>query len=159
VRRPGRRSGEEKPKQRLPAKNHRRCQGGPRHLYRGPGGLPAGRKVLRENGMNREEELQRLRARGRALEARLSSLERRLRQMETGPAPPFRKATVNPGKCVGCGLCQAICPSGAMVVERTARVLADRCTGCGSCVGVCPEGAISLRAPRFSHQGQAARPF
>jgi ferredoxin len=46
-----------------------------------------------------------------------------------------------------------------MVVQKTAWVLADRCIGCGRCVEVCPEGAISLRAPHFSHKGQAARPF
>jgi len=103
--------------------------------------------------MKPKGELESLRARARVLEGRLSSLEGRLRQMETRPAPSFRKASVNPGKCVGCGLCQAACPSGAMVVERTARVLADRCTGCGHCVEVCPEGTITMGAPGIHFGG------
>ena len=129
----------------------------PRAFWEPRIGRPGGGNTGRKKKMKPKGELQSLRARARALEARLSSMERRLRQMETGPAPLFRKATVNPGKCVGCGLCQAICPSGAMVVERTARVLADRCIGCGRCVEVCPEGAIAMGVPRIYYRRETGR--
>lgn len=54
-------------------------------------------------------------------------------------------------KCVGCGLCSRICPSGA--VEMIGRGLqseikhyVDRCMFCGQCAESCPRNAITMTA-------------
>jgi ferredoxin len=57
--------------------------------------------------MKREEELEALRARARALEAHLLRLERRIRDIEQGFRPSSGKAIVAPERCLGCGLCEA----------------------------------------------------
>ncbi len=55
--------------------------------------------------------------------------------------------------CMGCGLCVACCPAGAVSVKgRVAEIDRDACTGCGACGDECPQGAIYeyeiLPAPR-----------
>jgi uncharacterized protein len=50
---------------------------------------------------------------------------------------------VYPDKCVVCGACEQICPTGAIRIEQ-AKPLLDRskCIGCANCVGVCPSLAL-----------------
>jgi ferredoxin len=109
--------------------------------------------------MKQDEELRILKARLQALGSQLSFLERRIRKVEHRPRPSFSRAFVDPERCLGCGLCGANCPAGAIVVERTVWIDAQRCIGCGRCVEVCPQGAISLRAGRFDRKGEAGRTF
>ena len=45
-------------------------------------------------------------------------------------------------KCKGCGDCMLSCPSGAITVDKTARIDPEVCIGCGMCVIACKEGAI-----------------
>jgi heterodisulfide reductase subunit A-like polyferredoxin len=56
--------------------------------------------------------------------------------------------------CSGCGVCEKVCPYGAieMITEssggktrRLSRVLEGVCKGCGSCVSACPSGAIEQK--------------
>jgi len=55
-------------------------------------------------------------------------------------------ASVNENICVGCGICEAICPFDALSLEAgVMRVNEVVCKGCGSCGSVCPSGAISMR--------------
>lgn len=98
---------------------------------------------------------------------------------------PFEKRTPFPGarglhaltrdpetglaKCVGCGLCAAMCPSrcirvytaeggdGRKVVERYEIDLL-RCVFCAYCVEACPFGAISL-TPHFEYSDYSREPF
>jgi pyruvate formate lyase activating enzyme len=48
-------------------------------------------------------------------------------------------------RCMGCLLCAAACPSGAIRAEAGSPVI-DRalCTGCGACAAACPTGAMTL---------------
>jgi heterodisulfide reductase subunit A len=54
-------------------------------------------------------------------------------------------AIVNENVCVGCGICEAVCPFGALSLEGgVMRVNEVVCKGCGSCGSACPSGAISM---------------
>ncbi len=56
-------------------------------------------------------------------------------------------AEVLAAKCTGCGLCERICPYGAVVVNREsgkAEVNKGLCKGCGACVAGCRSDAITL---------------
>lgn len=49
-------------------------------------------------------------------------------------------------KCVGCGLCQTVCPHGVLAVTggRAALVDRDGCMECGACATNCPAGALAV---------------
>ena len=48
---------------------------------------------------------------------------------------PEPEVTLDRGRCIGCGGCQARCP------RQSADLLAQDCTGCGACEDACPTGA------------------
>ncbi len=55
--------------------------------------------------------------------------------------------TVSPEKCVDCGACTSVCPSGALSMEKPAWTLAfqkDKCYVCQLCAKACPVRAISV---------------
>ncbi|MBC7357806.1 MAG: electron transfer flavoprotein subunit alpha [Desulfacinum sp.] len=54
------------------------------------------------------------------------------------------KALIDPQKCTVCGVCEDVCPVGAISVSETAAAVSDDCTLCGMCVDACEFGAISL---------------
>ncbi|MFZ7126019.1 MAG: mercury methylation ferredoxin HgcB [Desulfobacterales bacterium] len=53
---------------------------------------------------------------------------------------------LEPGACVGCGMCTAVCPHAVLVLEnRKARVVdRDGCMECGACANNCPTEAIRV---------------
>ena len=69
--------------------------------------------------------------------------------MTTIPAPAdtadvFVKVEVQEEPCIGCGLCEEICPMDAIVIQNGVAVIDyDKCTACGQCQDVCPVDAIS----------------
>ena len=53
----------------------------------------------------------------------------------------------NEAKCTHCGACIAICPTGALVLDRITRRVnfdEDRCTACELCVLTCPPRAMEI---------------
>ena len=48
--------------------------------------------------------------------------------------------------CIGCGLCEEICPYGAPKIENAkSKIREILCRGCGSCAAECPRRAITMR--------------
>ncbi|MFH1350586.1 MAG: 4Fe-4S dicluster domain-containing protein [Pseudomonadota bacterium] len=95
--------------------------------------------------MSLKGELPLLKARAQAIGARLDLLSRRISGIQKGPGIPLYIAVIDSVKCLGCGICETACPSGAIVVKKTAFVNPVRCTGCGRCAEECPQDAIRLR--------------
>ncbi len=57
-------------------------------------------------------------------------------------------SVVNKAKCTACGVCELVCPSGAITVDLEARVSVVNealCKGCGACVSSCRCGALNLK--------------
>jgi len=55
-------------------------------------------------------------------------------------------AVVDEDLCIGCGLCEEICPHGAPRIEEgKSKIREILCRGCGSCAAECPRRAISMR--------------
>lgn len=51
-------------------------------------------------------------------------------------------------KCIGCGMCSAVCPHAVLeVTQGQARIVdRDACIECGACAGNCPVAALSVKA-------------
>ncbi len=49
-------------------------------------------------------------------------------------------------RCIGCGMCQTVCPHGVFTVEnRKARILdREACMECGACALNCPVDALAV---------------
>ena len=59
--------------------------------------------------------------------------------------------SVNEETCGGCGICEVLCPYGAITVERERKVAVVNealCKGCGTCAAACPSGAAQQRGFR-----------
>lgn len=73
--------------------------------------------------------------------------------VEWSPFVGGQKASVDPKRCDGCGICAEACHFDALlldgppndVIDATWRVDPYACEGCGLCVAVCPRDAVALR--------------
>ena len=56
------------------------------------------------------------------------------------------RPTLIPGKCVRCGVCVEVCPSGAadMLPDQDPQYDLKRCIGCAQCIAACPETALKI---------------
>jgi adenylylsulfate reductase subunit B len=58
--------------------------------------------------------------------------------------------TFEPGLCVSCGACAAVCPGQLITVSEGVPASAERpedCWGCASCLKACPSRAVGLWLP------------
>lgn len=53
---------------------------------------------------------------------------------------------INKEKCIGCGLCNNVCPVEAIEIKEGKAVVDDKCIECGVCITQCPTCAISMHA-------------
>ena len=61
---------------------------------------------------------------------------------------PAQVAASDPDVCIGCGVCETVCPQGAVALtigpDAHSEVDPNVCRGCGICNAECPTGAIQL---------------
>lgn len=53
---------------------------------------------------------------------------------------------LDPAKCVGCGMCETVCPHRVFLVREKKAAIGDRdaCMECGACAQNCPANAIAV---------------
>ena len=53
-------------------------------------------------------------------------------------------AKIDKEKCTGCGICEDVCPTDAIIVNGIASADEEKCVDCGTCVDECPNEAITI---------------
>jgi len=54
-------------------------------------------------------------------------------------------------RCIMCGTCWEICPTGSIVEFDWYYKITDSCVECGACARVCPNVAVSKKAALVSY--------
>jgi heterodisulfide reductase subunit A2 len=77
---------------------------------------------------------------------------------------PIVSTLVDEDACRGCGLCVALCPYGALEIERTekgrkVRVIPVACKGCGVCAATCYQHALTINSYTDQQIGEQIRAF
>ena len=63
----------------------------------------------------------------------------------------------SPGKCIGCGKCAEVCPTGAHVFADAAHLFnRELCIACGKCVEACLPGALKYYGREMSAEATGA---
>ena len=120
-------------------------------MTKGMGQTPSSYPSLRSSSpdpartiRSRDQRIQTLKRRVQAVKTELNSLKRRTGTFTPGSTVSGFKVSVDSNRCVGCGICQSVCPAGAISVENVALIDSGRCTGCRLCLDQCPVGALSI---------------
>jgi predicted Fe-Mo cluster-binding NifX family protein/ferredoxin len=91
-----------------------------------------------------ESETESLKVQAQALAEQLRIINTQISQAEQRAALPRLVAVVDSDKCNACGICQKVCPTAAITLNKTAQIDTSKCNGCGRCIAECPQSAISL---------------
>ena len=68
-------------------------------------------------------------------------------------------AEIIPDKCMGCQICVAECPVGAIVMSDGAALIdPEVCIGCGKCLDVCPVEAVIFEKKRQKKEAAEVKP-
>ena len=67
------------------------------------------------------------------------------------------KIKINLQKCIGCGLCEKLCPMRNLAVKNGSAVSGDKCTMCYRCISKCPKQAITLLGKKVIEQNDISR--
>ncbi|MCM1283499.1 MAG: EFR1 family ferrodoxin [Muribaculaceae bacterium] len=62
------------------------------------------------------------------------------------------KLKINPQKCIGCGLCEKLCPMDNITLKNGIAISSDQCTMCYRCISKCPRQAITLLGKQVIEQ-------
>lgn len=70
---------------------------------------------------------------------------------------PESRAVWIKARCMGCGCCEKVCPSGALSFgEDGANVDREKCTNCLKCAECCPTGAMEQKGTEYTCESLAA---
>ena len=62
------------------------------------------------------------------------------------------KVKVDTAKCIGCGICEKLCPMNNISINEQKAVSGESCTMCYRCINKCPKQAITLLGKRVVEQ-------
>ena len=83
-------------------------------------------------------------------EADVKAAVERLKRMGITVHKLANQITRDMNKCIDCGSCISVCPSGALFIDRDTwevKLSADLCIACASCLTACPAHALKLTLP------------
>lgn len=70
-----------------------------------------------------------------------------LKEHGVGVIPAAQRISRDDAACIHCGVCTALCPTGALCIDPATRLVtfdAEECSACGMCAKVCPVRAMEI---------------
>jgi predicted Fe-Mo cluster-binding NifX family protein/Pyruvate/2-oxoacid:ferredoxin oxidoreductase delta subunit len=100
-------------------------------------------KSATSTGLSRDE-VGSLKDQAILMKEQLADIQRRINEL-SGQAPVAQmdiSVAVDEAACTGCGICEQVCPEGAITINEVAEINQNLCKGCGICIDQCPAGAL-----------------